>query len=88
MALILDCLHSVGILFSMKHLFGIVSSHLWALGPRFFSYSTITSFLSEALLFFSIATPFLYSSSQKGYTIELLEVIQDASAWMAWCLCH
>ena len=25
--------HSVGILFSMKHLFSIVSSHLWDLGP-------------------------------------------------------
>ena len=37
MAIILDCLHSVGILFSIKHLFSFVSSHLWALGPRFFS---------------------------------------------------
>ena len=76
MAIILDCLHSVGILFSMKHLFSIVSSHLWDLGPRFFSCSTRTSSLSEALLFFfSITTPFLYSSSLKGYIIELLEVI-------------
>ena len=70
MAMILDCLHSVGILFSMKHLFNIVSSHMGALGPRFFSCSTRTSSLPEALLFFSIATPFLYSSSLKGYTIE------------------
>ena len=64
------CLHSVGIVFSMKHLFSIVCSHLWDLGPRFFSYSTRTSFLPEALLFFSISTRFLYSSSLKGYTIE------------------
>ena len=70
MAIILDCLHSVGILFSMKHLCSIASSHLCALGPRLFSCSTRTSSLSEALLLFSIATPFLYSSSLKGYTIE------------------
>ena len=28
MVIILGCVHSVGILFSMKHLFSIVSSHL------------------------------------------------------------
>ena len=60
----------IGILFSMNHLFSIVSSHLWALGPRLFSCSTRTSSLPEALLFFSIATPFMYSSSLKRYTIE------------------
>ena len=37
MVIILDCLHSVGIWFPMKHLFSIVSSHLWALRSRFFS---------------------------------------------------
>ena len=62
--------NSVGILYSMKYLFTIVSSHLWALGPRLFSCSTRTSSLPEALLFFSIATPFLYSYSLKGYTID------------------
>ena len=62
-------LHSVGILFSMKHLFSIFSSHLWALGPILFSCSTKTSSLPEALLFLSIATAFLHSSL-KGYTIE------------------
>ena len=66
MAIILDCFHGVGILFSMKHLFSIVSSHMWDLGPSFFSCSTGTSSLPEALLFFSNATPFLYSSSLKG----------------------
>ena len=66
MTIILDCLHSVGILFSMKHLFIIVSSYLCALGPRLFSCSTRTSSLPKALLFFNIATPFLYSSL-KGY---------------------
>ena len=40
MAIILNCLHSVGILFSMKHLFSIVSRHLGPLGPRLFSCST------------------------------------------------
>ena len=39
MAFIMDGLHSVGILISMKHLFSIVSSHLSALEPRFFSCS-------------------------------------------------
>ena len=70
MTIVFDCLHSGGVFFSMKHLFIIVSSHLWALGPRFFSCSTKTSSLQAALLFFSIATPFLYSSSLKGYTLE------------------
>ena len=70
MAMILDGLHSVGILFSMKHLFSIVRSHLWALEPNLFSCSTKTSSIPAVLLVFSIATPFLYSSSLKGYTIE------------------
>ena len=70
MAIFLDCLHSVVILFSMKYLFSIVSSRMWDLEPRFFSCFSRTSSLPEAFLFFSIATPFLYSSSLKGYTIE------------------
>ena len=52
------------------HLFNIVSSYLCDLGPRLFSCSSRISSLSEALWFFSIATPFLYSSSLKEYTIE------------------
>ena len=70
MAIILDCLHSVGILFSMKHLFSIVSSHLWVLGLGLFSCPTRTLSLPEALLLFSIVTPYMYSSPLKGYTIE------------------
>ena len=54
MAIILDCLHSVGILFYMKHLFSIVRSHLWDLVPILFSCSTSISSLPEALLFFCI----------------------------------
>ena len=71
MAIILDCLHIVGILLSMKQLFNIARSHLWALGQRFFSCSTRTSSLPAALLFFSVATPFLYSSSLNGDTMEV-----------------
>ena len=37
MAIIFDCLHILGILFSMKHVLSIVCNHLCALGPRFFS---------------------------------------------------
>ena len=40
----------VWILFSMKHLLNIASSHLLALGPIFFSCSTKTSSLPEAFL--------------------------------------
>ena len=70
MAIILDCFHSVGIFFSMNHLFTLVSSHMWALGPRLFCCSTKPISLPAALLLFSIATPFLYSSSLKGCTFE------------------
>ena len=37
MAIIFDCLHILGILFSMKHVLSIVCNHLCALGPRFFN---------------------------------------------------
>ena len=69
MAIILDCLHSVGILFSMNHLFSIVSSNLWALGPRFFSCSTRTSSLPEVLLFFSDKDK-VYSQTSLSYIGE------------------
>ena len=36
MAIFWDCLHMVGILFSMKHLLSFASSHLWDLGPILF----------------------------------------------------
>ena len=60
----------VGILFSMNHLLSIVSSHMWALGPRCFSCSTITSCVPAALSFISTDSPFLYSSYLKGYIME------------------
>ena len=72
-------LHMVGILFSMKHLLSIASSHLWALGPGLFSCSTKTSSLPAALLFFSNATPLLYSSSLKGYTKEVYPSVAGGS---------
>ena len=63
MATIFDCLHILGILFSMKHVLSIVCNNLCALGPRFFSCSTSMSSMPAALLFLSAAIPFLYSSS-------------------------
>ena len=68
MAIIFDCLHILGILFSMKHVLSIVCNHLCALGPRFFSCSTSKSSMPAALLFLSAAIPFLYSSSLNADT--------------------
>ena len=68
MAIIFDCLHILGILFSMKQVLSIVCSHLCALGPRFFSCSTSMSSMLSALLFLSAAIPFLYSSSLNADT--------------------
>ena len=68
MAIIFDCLHILGILFSMKHVLSIVCNHLCALGPRFFSCSTSMSSMPVALLFLSAAIPFIYSSSLNADT--------------------
>ena len=59
MAMIRDCLHTLGILFSVKHGFIIECNHLCALGPRCLSCSTSTSSMPVALLFLSVAIPFL-----------------------------
>ena len=69
MAIILDCLHILRILFHVKHTLSIVCNHLLAFRPICFSCSTSTSYLPAALLFFSAAIPFLYSSSLKGCAI-------------------
>ena len=69
MAIILDCLHILGILFSVKHTLRIVCNHLLAFGPRCCSCSTSISSLPAALLFFSAAITILYSSSLKGCAI-------------------
>ena len=66
MAMILDCLHTLGILFSVKHVFSIECNHICALGPRCLSCSTSTSSMPVALLVLSVAIPFLYSSSVNG----------------------
>ena len=63
MAIIFDCLHILGILFSIKLVLSIVCNHVCALGPRFFSCSTSMSSTAVALLLLSAAIPFLYSSS-------------------------
>ena len=68
MAIIFDCIHILGILFSMKHVLSIVCNHLCALGHRFFSCSTSMSSIPAALLFLSAAIPFLYSSSLNADT--------------------
>ena len=70
MAIIFDCLHILGILFSMKHVLSIVCNHLCALGPRFFSCSTSMSSMPAALLFLSADIPFLYSSSLNADTTD------------------
>ena len=68
MAIILDCLHILWILFPV-HTLSIVCNHLLAFGPRCFSCSTSPPSLPAALLFFSADIPFLCSSSLKGYAI-------------------
>ena len=72
MAIIFDCLRSFGILFSVWYLLSIVSNHLWALGPRFFSWSTSTSSMPAALLTLSAAIPFLYYYSLNADTKEMI----------------
>ena len=67
MAIILDCLHMVGIIFSINHLLSIVRPKL---GPKLFSCSTKSSCLTAASLFLITSTPLLYSSSLKGYGFE------------------
>ena len=68
MALNIDCLHNIGTLFAVKHLWSISSSQLCKVGPRLFSSFTSTLSMPAALLFLGAAIPFLYSSSEKGYT--------------------
>ena len=70
MVIIFDCLQSFGLLLSVRHWLSIVSNHLWALGLRLFSCSTNTSSMPAALLYFSAAIPFLYSSSLNADTKE------------------
>ena len=50
MAMILDCLHTLVIMFLVKHVFSIECNHLCALGPRCVSCSTSTSSMPSALL--------------------------------------
>ena len=54
MAMILDCLHTLGLLFSVKHMFSIECNHMCAFGP--ICCSTSTSSMPAALLFLSVAT--------------------------------
>ena len=68
MAILFDCLHILGILFSMKHVLSIVCNHWCALGARFFSCSNSMPSMHAALLFLSAAIPFLYSSSLNADT--------------------
>ena len=66
MAMLLDCLHTLGILFSVKHVFSIECNHLCALGAGCLSCSTSTSSMHADLLFLSVAINFLYASSVNG----------------------
>ena len=68
MALNIDCFHNLGTLFAVKHLWSISSSQLCKVGPRLFSCFTSMLSMLAALLFLGAAIPFLYSSSEKGYT--------------------
>ena len=68
MALYIYCLHNLRTLFSVKHLLSISSSRLCKVGPRFFSCFTSTLSMPAALLFLGAPIPFLYFSSEKGYT--------------------
>ena len=68
MTMILDSLHNLGTLFSMKHLLSISSNHLCEVGPRLFSCSASTSSMPAVFPFLRAAIPFMYSSLEKGYT--------------------
>ena len=70
MTIFWDGLHIVGILFPMKHLLGITSSHLWALGPISLV-APPNKINSSDVVVFSNATTFLYFSLLKGYTMEV-----------------
>ena len=80
MAIILDCLHMVGILFSMKHILSIVSSHLWALGPGDLVVPAVWHLCRQ--LYCSLkqaAIPLLYSHSLKGLTFEVSPTVAGGS---------
>ena len=81
MAVIFDCLHNLGTLFPMKHLLSISSSHLCEVDHILFSCSTSTSSMPAACLFLSAAIPFLYSSSEKGYTNVTSPVASVCTTW-------
>ena len=84
---LLVCLHSVGILFSMKYVFSIISSHLWALGPRFFSCSTKTSFV-VLQYFHSFLVLFFAESILLSNLFLLLGEVYDASTYQRVLLFH
>ena len=67
MAMILDCIHNLGTLFSVKHWLIILNNHLYEIGPCFIR-STRTPSITTAFPFYGAALPFQYSSSEKGYT--------------------
>ena len=79
--MIFDCLHTLGMRFSVKRTFSIECSHLRARGPRFFSCSTNTLSMSAALLFFSVAMPFLYCSSVKGNNSKVSYSLIGDNLW-------
>ena len=69
MTLNINCLHNLGTLFSVKYLLSISSSLLCKVGPIIFSCFTSTLSMPAAFLFLGAAISFLYSSSEKVYTI-------------------
>ena len=62
MALSIDSLHNLGILFSVKHLLIVSSSQLCKVGPRLFSCFTSTLSMPVAFLFLGATIPFPYYS--------------------------
>ena len=69
MVLNIDCLHNLGTLFSVKHVLIISSSQVCKVESILFSCFTSTLSMQAAFLFLGAAIPFLYSSSEKVYTI-------------------
>ena len=65
--------------YGLDHIFHEAFVHTCQQSPVGFSCSTKTLSFPLALLFFSAATPFLYSSSLKGYTTHAFPYVARGS---------
>ena len=76
MAIFWVCLHKVGIVFFMKHLLSIDSRYRWY---RYYLVAPPKHHLFQRFGVFCNTTTFLYSSSLKGYTMDVSHSVAGGS---------